>query len=178
MGFEFYHELGKIENGVPRSYPIKQCRNNLNKLCYVTSTSGKFEGAQIPFKSLLSQQISASEQENPAFDFDNETFEIKISGDGAKMTEKTNYILLFYAPLQKKDEVMAAKGTHTIAVVNGIEKYEIIQVALKDVFAKSILSLSKGAINIDGQKVKLEFFLRRDNQVLLTGVGLKGATPL
>ena len=39
------------------------------------------------------------------------------------MTEKTNYILLFYAPLLKKDEVMAAKGTHTIAVVNGIEKY-------------------------------------------------------
>ena len=159
MGFEFYHELGKIENGVPRSYPIKQCRNNLNKLCYVTSTSGKFEGAQIPFKSLLSQQISASEQENPAFDFDNETFEIKISGDGAKMTEKTNYILLFYAPLQKKDEVMAAKGTtHTIAVVNGIEKYEIIQVALKDVFAKSILSLSKGLLTLMVRKSNLSFF--------------------
>lgn len=159
MGFEFYHELGKIENGVPRSYPIKQCRNNLNKLCYVTSTSGKFEGAQIPFKSLLSQQISASEQENPAFDFDNETFEIKISGDGAKMTEKTNYILLFYAPLQKKDEVMAAKGTtHTIAVVNGIEKYEIIQVTLKDVFAKSILSLSKGPLTLMVRKSNLSFF--------------------
>ena len=158
MGFEFYHELGKIENGVPRSYPIKQCRNNLNKLCHVTSTSGKFEGAQIPFKSLLSQQISASEQENPAFDFDNETFEIKISGDGAKMTEKTNYILLFYAPLQKKDEVMAAKGTHTIAVVNGIEKYEIIQVALKDVFAKSILSLSKGPLTLMVRKSNLSFF--------------------
>ena len=160
MGFEFYHELGKIENGVPRSYPIKQCRNNLNKLCYVTSTSGKFEGAQIPYKSLLSQQISASEQENPAFDFDNETFEIeiKISGDGAKMTEKTNYILLFYAPLQKKDEVMAAKGTHTIAVVNGIEKYEIIQVALKDVFAKSILSLSKGPLTLMVRKSNLSFF--------------------
>lgn len=158
MSFEFYHELGKIENGVPRSYPIKQCRNNLNKLCYVTSTSGKFEGAQIPFKSLLSQQISASEQENPAFDFDNETFEIKISGDGAKKTEKTNYILLFYAPLQKKDEVMAAKGTHTIAVVNGIEKYEIIQVALKDVFAKSILSLSKGPLTLMVRKSNLSFF--------------------
>ena len=178
MGFEFYHELGKIENGVPRSYPIKQCRNNLNKLCYVTSTSGKFEGAQIPFKSLLSQQISASEQENPALDFDNETFEIKISGDGAKMTEKTNYILLFYAPLQKKDEVMAAKGTHTIAVVNGIEKYLNHTSCLEGCLCEINSFIEQGAINIDGQKVKLEFFLRRDNQVLLTGVGLKGATPL
>lgn len=101
VGFAFYHELGKIENGVPRSYPIKQCRNSLNKLCYVTSTPGTFEGAQIPFKLLLSQQISASKQENPVFDFDNETCEIKISGDGAKMTQKNNYILLSYAPLQK-----------------------------------------------------------------------------
>ena len=51
-----------IENGVPRSYLIKQCRNDLNKLCHVTSTPGTFEGAQIPFKSILCQQISAFKQ--------------------------------------------------------------------------------------------------------------------
>lgn len=59
----------------------------------MTSTPGTFEGAQIPFKSILCQQISAFKQENPDFDFDNETLTIKISGDGAKMTQKTDYIL-------------------------------------------------------------------------------------
>ena len=68
----------------------------------MTSTPGTFEGAQIPFKSLLSQQISAFKQDNPDFDFDNET--LKICGDGAKMTQETNNILLSCALLQKKDD--------------------------------------------------------------------------
>ena len=50
---EFYHELSMIENGLPRSYLIKQCKNNLNKLCHVTPTPGTFEGAQVSFESLL-----------------------------------------------------------------------------------------------------------------------------
>ena len=155
---EFYHELSMIENGVPRSYLIKQCKNNLNKLCHVTSTPRPFEGAQISFKSLLSQQISVFKEENPDFDFDNETLKIKISGDGAKMTQKTNYILVSCALLQKKDEVMAAKGNHTIAVVNGCEKYETLKVAFKNVVTEINSFIEQGFINVNGQKVKLEFF--------------------
>jgi len=69
---ESYHELSMTENGIPGSYLtcIKRCRNNLNKLCHVTSTPGSFEDAQVSFKSLLSQQIAAFEKENPAFDYD------------------------------------------------------------------------------------------------------------
>ena len=125
---EFYHELSMIENGLPRSYLIKQCKNNLNKLCHVTPTPGTFEGAQVSFESLLLQQISAFKKESPDFNFDNETLKIKISGDGAKMTQKSNYVLLSCALLQKKEEVMSAKGNHTVAVVNGSEKYETLQV--------------------------------------------------
>lgn len=175
---EFYHELSMIENGVPRSYLIKQCKNNLNKLCHVTSTPGPFEDAQISFKSLLSQQISAFKEENPDFDFDNETLKIKISWDSAKMTQKTNYILLSCALLQKKDEVMAAKGNHTIAVVNGSEKYETLKVAFKDVFAEINYFIEQGFINVNGQKVMLEVFLGGDYKFLLTVMGLKGATSL
>ena len=132
----------------------------------MTSTPGTFEGAQIPFKSLLSQEISAFKRENPDFDFDNETLKIKISGDGAKMTQKTDYILLSCALLQKKDEVMAAKGNHTIAVVNAVKKYETIQVAFKDVFGEINSFIVQGFINIDGQKVKLDFFSGGDYKFL------------
>ena len=100
-----------IENGVPRSYLIKQCRNDLNKLCHMTSTPGTFEGAQIPFKSILCQQISAFKQENPDFDFDNETLKIKISADGAKMTQKTDYILHPY-------HIFSQGNTHNSSIEN------------------------------------------------------------
>ena len=175
---EFYHELSMIENGIPRSYLIKQCRNNLDKLCHVKSTPGTYEGAQISFESLLSQQISAFMKENTDFDFANETLKIKISGDGAKMTKKSNYILLSCALLQKKDEVMAAKGNHTIAVVNGSEKYETLQVFFKDIFSEVNSFIKLGFINVDGRKIYLEFFLGGDYKFLLTVMGLKGATSL
>lgn len=167
-----------IENGLPRSYLIKQCKNNLNKLCHVTPTPGTFEGAQVSFKSLLLQQISAFKKENPDFNFENETLKIKISGDGAKMTQKSNYVLLSCALLQKKEEVMAAKGNHTIAVVNGPEKYETLQVSFKNVFSEINSLIEQGAITVDGQEVKLEFFLGGDYKFLLTVMGLKGATSL
>ena len=56
----------------------------------MTPTPGTCEGAQVSFKSLLSQQISAFKKENPEFDYGNETLQIKFSGDGAKMTQKSN----------------------------------------------------------------------------------------
>lgn len=75
----------------------------------MTPTPGTNEGAQVSFESLLLQQISAFKKENPEFDFGNETLKIKISGDGAKMTQKSNYILLSCALLQKQDEVSLPK---------------------------------------------------------------------
>ena len=45
------------------------------------------------------------------------------------MTRKSNYVLLSCVLLQKQDEVLSAKGNHTIAVVNGGEKYETLKVS-------------------------------------------------
>ena len=49
---------------------------------------------------------------------------------------------------KKQDEVMAGKGNHTIAVVNGIENYETIQVAFKDVFAEINSFIEQGSITV------------------------------
>lgn len=177
---EFYHELTMIENGLPRSYLIKQRRNNLNELFHVTPTPGNFGGAQVSFHSLLLQQISAFKNEklNPEFNFGSETLKVKISGDRAKMTKKTNYVLLSCALLQKEEEVMSAKGNHTIAVVNGSEKYETLQESFETAFSEINSLIKKGTITVDGEEVKLEFFLGGNYKFLLTLMGLKGATSL
>ena len=52
------------------------------------------------------------------------------------MTQKSNNVLLSCALLQKKEEVMSAKGNHTIAIVNGTEKYETLEVSFKNVFSE------------------------------------------
>ena len=36
---------------------------------------------------------------------------VKISGDGARMTRNSNYIILSFSILQKEDELMSSRGT-------------------------------------------------------------------
>ena len=47
-----YHELTMTvgREKLPRSYLVKQCKNDLNSLCRITRTPGKEEGAQLDFE--------------------------------------------------------------------------------------------------------------------------------
>ena len=62
-GEEAYHELTMAEgnDGLPRSYLIKQCKDDLNKLCHITATPGPAPGAQLDFveelKSVVQLQV-------------------------------------------------------------------------------------------------------------------------
>ena len=125
-----------IEDSLPRSYLIIQSRSNLNKWCHVTPTPGQFEVAQVSFMLVLSEQISAIIKEKPNFNINTDIFKIKISGDGAKMSQKSNFVLLSCAFLQQENEVMSAKGNNKFAMVSGSEKYETLKVSFKDVFVE------------------------------------------
>ena len=54
-----YHELTMNEcgNHLPRSYLIKQCKEQLNSLCHITRTPGQAEGVQLGFKCELLSYI-------------------------------------------------------------------------------------------------------------------------
>ena len=54
-----YHELSMTDQeGLPRSYLIKQCRHDLNKVYSISRTPGEWPGAQLNFKNELSHQLS------------------------------------------------------------------------------------------------------------------------
>ena len=65
IGDAAYHELTMCSGGedLPRSYLIKQCKDDLNKLCHVTRTPGVAPGAQLDFatefESVLTKQVTA-----------------------------------------------------------------------------------------------------------------------
>jgi hypothetical protein len=44
---------------LPRSYLIKQCKEELNKLCHITRTPGVPVGAQLDFNTELQSEIKA-----------------------------------------------------------------------------------------------------------------------
>ena len=56
-----YHELTMTTGGenLPRSYLIKQCKENLNQLCHITRTPGTADGAQLSFQEELTNRIKS-----------------------------------------------------------------------------------------------------------------------
>ena len=53
IGDATYDTLSMIECGLPRSYMIKQCRNDINKQFVITRTPGDLNGARMSFKEEL-----------------------------------------------------------------------------------------------------------------------------
>ena len=57
VGDAAYHAISEQENGLPRSYMIKQCRADVNSFFIISKTPGDLVGAQMSFKKELSQKI-------------------------------------------------------------------------------------------------------------------------
>ena len=47
VGDSFYQEISMITDSLPRSYLVKQCRDELNKMCKIEPLNAKFEGAKV-----------------------------------------------------------------------------------------------------------------------------------
>ena len=97
----FYHD------GLPKSYLVKQRRDQLNNICHVTHTPGTTEGAQMSFNDLLKERIKDDLLSHP--DDHDQTIKVKISGYGARMTRNSSFVWPRFALLQVGDDVMAAK---------------------------------------------------------------------
>jgi hypothetical protein len=177
VGDSFMHELSMVNLGsLPRSYLIKQKIDALNKLCHVVTTPGKAEGAQISFHGALQERLEDFVNSNPDFDYANENLKIKLSGNGARMTRNTSFIILSFALLQGLDDVMSAKGNHSVGVVKARQTYDTLKESFKDIF-KEINDLNdKKTITVKGRELKVELCLGGDYKFILIMLGLKGAT--
>lgn len=176
VGDSFYHEITMLFDDLPRSYLVKQKRDQLNRMCHITSTPGDEEGAQVSFKELLRERIREFVTTHPSIISEGEPVQVKISGDGARMTRNSNFILISFTLLQSTDDMMTAKGNHTIGVVNGKEDYDTLKRCFKDIFADINELVQDKKIDLDGKEINLEFFLGGDYKFILLMTGLSGAT--
>ena len=134
MGDALYHELTMTIDGLPRSYLVKQCRDDLNKMCHIDPLQGKHIGAKVSsVGDLLKEHVQHYLQQNPSFSTDDK-IQIKVNGDGARMTRNSNFILLSFSILQTEQSVMSAKGNRTIAVVNASEGYQTLKESFGEIF--------------------------------------------
>ncbi|XP_048586624.1 uncharacterized protein LOC116618012 [Nematostella vectensis] len=162
VGDDFIQKVSRIVDGSPRGYIIKQCRSELNKQCNIRPTPGQVPGAQFSFKERLVEQIKSLRASGMVTDH----VRIKLSGDGARMSRSSNFILFSFAILNAPDDLLSSK----VAVINGPEKYETIAESLKDV-----LEEIDAVQELDGKKINVEFILGGDYKFLLQTMGLSSA---
>ena len=174
VGDEVYHELTMITEDLPKSYLVKQLQSNLNKTYHIEQTQGKYPGTKVNFTATLQEHIKELLNNKP--EIQDGCIEIKLSGDGARMSRTTNFMMFSFALLQAKESIMSSKSNRTVAIINGPEKYETMKTTLKHFFKEVNELIEKGQITVDGKDVSINFFLGGDMKFLLMVMGMTSAT--
>ena len=174
VGDEVYHELSYESDDLPKSYLVKQLRAKMNKTYIVERTVGEYPGAKLNFTSTLTDHVQELLQHKP--ELSTSTIQVELSGDGASMSRSTNFMMMSFSLLQWDEKVMSSKNNRTVAVVNGPEDYHTLKVSLSSLFNEVNELIKTGSMLINGERVKLEFFLGGDLKFLLMVMGMNGAS--
>ena len=60
---------------------------------------------------------------------------------------------------------MHSTGNHTVGIVCGTEDYDVLKASCKNIFAEINELVDAGEIEVDGNKIPLEFYLSGDYKV-------------
>lgn len=62
---------------------------------------------------------------------------------------------------------MYPTGNHAVGIVSGKEDYDILKVSCKELFGEINELIEKGEIEVNGNKIPLEFYLSGDYKVTI-----------
>ena len=156
-----YHELTILYNDLPRSYLIKRKRSYRNKLSHTEKVPGNHPGAQILFVDTLQDHIWEYLKSHPSHPREEPT-KVKISGDGAKTSQKTNFMILSFSLQQTGERVISSTGNRTLCIVNDPEKYDTLTSSMGDVISEINSVIKSGKVEVDGKEISIEMFLGGD----------------
>lgn len=162
VGDDFYHELTITTEGLPKSYLVRQMRNDINQVCHIERTPGFLPGAQVSsFEATLQGSIRDFFKAGGTLS-NSEPIKVKLSGHGARMSRTTNFMILSFSLLQLGEKVMSPNYNHSVAIVNGPENYQTLRSSFQEIFGEINNLINKGETTVDGKTVNLEFFLGGD----------------
>lgn len=174
---DFYHELSMINNSLPRSYRVKNLRKSLSSNVNMKQIE---QGWYVPFGDYLQLALSRISQSGHNLQ---SPIEIKISGDGAPFYRSSSFILLSFSfPSLDPDSSSASGmvidiitqefiafhlnvGTHTLAVIKGEEKYDVLKNSFSPVINEINDIIVREQITVDRVSYGLKFILGGDYKV-------------
>ena len=136
----------------------------MNRLFHVTRTPGLAEGVQFSFIEELREALKATTETE---------VQIKISGDGAKVSKMCHFTTLSFTIMCSEE-----KHVHPLAIIKALELYEMLEISCKGVFDEinSVIESGKIRPTVNEKEVSVKIFLSADYKFLLLLMGLSGAT--
>ncbi|XP_076086100.1 uncharacterized protein LOC143056822 [Mytilus galloprovincialis] len=163
-----YHEIVMKTGDLPKLHSIVSIREKTNNTFAIHRTPGNTPGAYVSLKSELINIIKTR-----AFD-QQDKIQIKISGDGTKVTRISNFIVISFAVLSS--EKLSAEELVVLAIVRSSEKYENLEECLSPVFSEiNEMYLCKN-IQVDSKLYNLEIFFGGDMKFIQICLGLGSST--
>eukprot|EP00731_Ephydatia_muelleri_P034690 Em0072g8a len=166
-----------LDSELPRSRAVKKARTDLNHTMQLTRIPGH-EGAYRSFERSLCEQLSTMIAQDATSFQPNQKIKVRISGDGAKFSRTSSFVLLSYAILMPVGRYLSGIGNHTIAVVKGAEDYDTISTALAATFQEIDGLQQLGFVAVNGVSYNIELFFSSDMKFMLTMLGLNAANSI
>ena len=98
---------------------------------------------------------------------------IKISGDGAKVSRVSNFLVVSFSVLD--DNSNSHMSQRVLAVVNCDENYSNLKPSLGPLFQEINQLHSKQYLDVDGRKIKLEMFIGGDMKFIQLLLGMNSS---
>eukprot|EP00731_Ephydatia_muelleri_P017394 Em0010g492a len=135
-------------------------------------------GAYRSFERSLCEQLSTMIAQDATSFQPNQKIKVRISGDGAKFSRTSSFVLLSYAILMPVGRYLSGIGNHTIAVVKGAEDYDTISTAFAATFQEIDGLQQLGFVAVNGVSYNIELFFSSDMKFMLTMLGLNAANSI
>ena len=166
-----YHEIAMRMPTLPRRNHLIACRNEINQTFDVKRTPGMLPGSYLSIQTELENLVLAIEKDEGTIPTN---LKIKISGDGAKVSRVSNFIVVSFSLVNGKGGV-SHKNQRVLAVVNTDENYSNLKSSLGPLFDEINALNAKPVLQVRNVDVKLEFFVGGDMKFLQILLGLNSS---
>lgn len=163
-----YHEIVMKTGDLPKLHSIVSLREKTNNTFAINRTPGNIPGAYVSLRSELTDIIKNRTTNHE------DKLQIKISGDGTKVTRISNFIVISFSILSA--EKLSADEQKVLAIVKSSENYDNLSASLSPVFSEINELYVSGNIKVDDKLYDLDIFFGSDMKFMQICLGLGSST--
>ncbi|XP_066918734.1 uncharacterized protein [Clytia hemisphaerica] len=163
-----YHELSQIAFDLPRTHQVERTQKELSGSFVIDHTPGDTVGAQCSLMGELKRDSRVKSADKSIM--------LKVSGDGTKLTRKSNLVVMSYTIIEESGSFYKSSGNNAVGVGMASESYDCMKESFQDLITEVGEIARNPKINVDGKDLDVNLLIGGDYKFLLMLLGMKQAT--